>query len=265
MRIALLFTGFLRHADKCQNYIKKICKEHECDIYVATWNERGTSLRETNIEEAQLTIDETYIRSIYGEKVKRAWIGNIKDYEKTRTKFVVNPRHNDVFKVSSRAMENCGSADSPEYPFWPNRLLDQWYVVNQGKKIIPLYEYDIIYKSRADLNFITRIPFECSKPAIHTSDFYVHYAAGGLIAMEDKFAWGPPSLMEYYLSMGDHIQAMYDRDNIDASYAEHIMAYYLTKWNSVPVCFHTEFVNDTGQFYGAHLYDEGEGWVSKKV
>ena len=251
MKIAVFITGFLRHARRSRKYLfDQFYKDHECDVYVATWDERGISLRETkSIVDDQHNVDEEYIKQLYGDHVKGVWIGNLDSYNKTRKAIQINERPNDIFKTDGRAMEHARQPGTENYPYWPNRLLDQWYVVKQARNIISSEEfnsYDIIYKSRADLNFVTTIPITCPNNGIHTSSFYWNGHT-----MEDKFAWGSPKYMNEYMLMYDYIQEMYDKDNIDISWAEHLMAYYLLKWKQIPVCTHAEFFDK----YGAHIYD----------
>jgi hypothetical protein len=203
---------------------------HDVDLYVATWDVKSHSLREgdTNLD----PVDEEYLRKIYGSHMKKCWIGDWEEYKKTRTPFIKRDRPNDVFDMNPRAIEHL--------PIWPDRLLDQWYVVKQAYQLIDKPDdYDALMKARADMIFIKDLPLECDSPdVIHTSSF--NFAEG--FAMEDKFAWGDPKVMKKYFHLYDSIQKIYDERNEDISHSEHLMYYYLLHWEEgIPVCIHTEY------------------------
>jgi len=229
MKIAICLTGFVRKAHRCQRWLhERVYPHHDVDLYVATWNVNSHSLRADDVNFAE--VDMTYLRNLYGSHLKDAWIGDFEDYKVNRKPFVKRNRPNDVFDVNARAREH--------FPIWPDRLLDQWFVVKQSWNLIPNPEnYDVVMRNRADLVMNFDIPFDCEAEAIHTSCF--NYVPN--FSMEDKFAWGPPHLMKKYFHLYDHIQAIYDEENFGMDNSEHLVYRYLSWWKEgVPICIHDD-------------------------
>lgn len=244
MKIAICQTGFLRmaHRGGTEWLFKDCYPNHEVDVYVATWNVLGASLRpEDNIS---TPVDEEYIRSLYGKNVKGVWIGDLEEYNKTRTPFRYTDRPNDIFNISPRAKEHIKAN-------WPDRLLDQWYVVKKAYELIPNPDqYDIIMRNRGDIGIHIPIKFDCpNTSAIHIPA----YEFDNGIKMEDKFAWGSPAVMSVYMNTYNEIQKMYDEDNTDVSFSEHLLYHYLINRHNMLLCVHQEIQWGTYWSAGANV------------
>lgn len=251
MKLAIFLTGFIRRAHKCTEYLyNQLYKEHDCDVYVSTWNIKSHWRPHPGCEDPEqhpdrkIPVDENYLRNLYGDNLKGFTIMDFDHYLQTRTAFVKLDRPEDVFHTNERAMKH--------FPYWPDRLMDQWYVVRQAYNLVTedqYNSYDIILKNRADVKIHNRLNIESAlseagSKTLHVSSVHLEMGGDGVPhCIDDKIAWGVPSLMKKHFLMYDNIQKMYELKNIDVSHAEHMMAYYLFKWPE-PFILHGATIHD---------------------
>lgn len=219
MKVALLYTGFLRTAyNNFDNHKKLIFEGYNPDVYVSTWD---TQENDEVINESNLYI--------FGGNLKNVSINSVEDYIKNEKRYF-NPidRDGDVFKVDDRAYNANLPYGGPQY--WVDRLMDQWYNVKKGMSLIN-GDYDIVIRLRFDLIFNTfvidnfngiTVPFS---PAEHQ----------GLQIFNDHMAYGDLNLMRQYSNLWDHMHNIYIEHNFDISYAEKVLKFYLENYVTMEI------------------------------
>lgn len=222
MNIALLLTGFPRYFDRTYPELyNNIISKYNTDIYISTWDK--VNLRKNTIDnsndlpighrnEKYINTDINNLISFYNKNLKKISITNFNKYlDNKNTLLLTNNYSNDIFKNNDRAKTH-GS-------FWVERLRDQWYIVKNGYNIIDNPEsYDIIIRSRFDIE-IKNFDLVIENNKLNIPIDNTSYC--------DKFAYGKPAIMKLYCSIYDHIPTLYYKYNIDISYAELMLKYYI--------------------------------------
>jgi hypothetical protein len=203
MKIALLLTGFIRQHSRCyESIIKHIINKYNVDVYFATWDKT-----QSYINTELVVSDYTGLMNIYD--IKGYVVLNYDHYIQNKVPIQFQSRLNDIFLTDSRAREH-GS-------FWVERLRDQWYLIKEGFLSIP-YIYDTIIRLRFDIklhNFsIQSNNFTIPKPN-HSNPY------------NDHIAYGSVDSMRKYCFLYDFINKMYIEDNVDISFAELMLKYYM--------------------------------------
>lgn len=211
MKICIILTGHTRTFAHCKDSIINKFLNSETDIYCCTWNNEGNySLQERfNLPvKKQLILDSSYK------------IDNL----------IPIDRENDIFKKSPRAKYNLELG-------WVKRLKYQWYCVKKAFEMIEEYEkYDLIIRCRYDVKFNDKniIKYDFKKlnvPMIHSTEHILEInntdQFGTIESYSDHFAIGNPEIMKKYFSLYDHITEMYEKYNVDISYAEQMLSFYI--------------------------------------
>lgn len=203
MKVALLLTGFIRNHHQCYESIKKkLLNVYDTDVYISTWDKTQSNLN-SNIQ----NIDHSFLFNIYN--VKSFKILDFDYYQSTKTEFIFNNRENDIFKTSERAKQHG--------QFWVERLIDQWFLVKEGFNLIK-NNYDIIIRLRLDIKltnfFIYNKNFTI--PPSHILNPY-----------NDHLAYGNYDEMKKYCTLYDNINILYNDYNVDISYAELMLKFYI--------------------------------------
>lgn len=221
MKIALLLTGFTRsHLQNFETIKHFILDRYNTDVYFATWNKTQGNLN------SQLSdSDNKSIIDLYGNRLKQYSIVDFDYYMKNKSTIQFLDRDDDVFKTNNRAIEH-GS-------FWVERLRDQWYLVNIANKLI-CDSYDKVIRLRFDIklnNFsILNENFVIPKP--HPINPYT-----------DHMAYGSQEIMNKYCSMFLHIEKLYKEYNLDISFAELMLKFYMEKTEPYINCFIDDNIN----------------------
>lgn len=221
MKVALLLTGFTRsHLQNFQTIKHFILDRYDTDVYFATWDKTQGNLNSELIQS-----DNNSIIDLYGNKLKKYSIVDFDYYTKNKTTIKLLDRTEDVFKTDPRAI-NHGA-------FWVERLRDQWYLVNIAKDLID-GNYDKVIRLRFDIklhNFsIINQNFVIPKP--HPINPYT-----------DHMAYGSQEIMTKYCSLFLHIEQLYKEYNLDISFAELMLKFFMEKTEPYVDCFIDDNIN----------------------
>jgi len=223
MKTAIIFTGFVRSFIKYghQLHLKLFEKFQNADIYYCAWDTVDAN------NETKIPIDIFKNNSCAGIKILN-W--NI--HKKTIPTTIPVDRPYDIYKTNKFAIEQGTNAS--------NRIRYQWYLVKQSIDLIPKNYYDIIVRSRFDLNYIdVNINSVDSGITIPYNFFSVYYQPNADIKSGfcDHLAYGDEVSMINYLSMYDHFDKMYLERNANISHAEGMLKYYLTDYLNININF----------------------------
>lgn len=205
MKVALLLTGFTRsHVHNFDSIKRCILDKYSTDVYFATWNKT-----QSKVGSELLVSDNKKIIDLYSDVIKEYSIVDLDAYLKYKSKIKFIDRDTDVFKVNQRAIDH-GS-------FWVERLRDQWYLVNIAEKLIR-GKYDVVIRLRFDtkLNNFELLDKEFVIPSPHPLNPYT-----------DHMAYGDQAIMRKYCSLHHHIEELYTKYNVDISFAELMLKFYM--------------------------------------
>jgi hypothetical protein len=223
MKTAIIFTGFVRSFLKYGHkfHVTLLEKFKDADIYYCAWDTVDAN-NETKVPYEIFKND-----SCVGIKLI-----NWNVHKKTIPTTIPIERPDDIYKVNKFAIEQGITAS--------NRIRSQWYLVRQSIDLLPKNYYDVIVRSRFDLNY-TEIDINSidSGITIPYNFFSVHYAKNVGISSGfcDHMAYGDESSMLTYLSMYDHFDKMYKERNANISHAEGMLKYYLTEYSNLKINF----------------------------
>ena len=211
-------TGHARRYKECFSSVKEhILDLHDVDVYLSTWNCTQASIMNPQI----VPIDVNEILNTY--KPKKFHVQDYAQYYNNRfdnIKFL--DRQDDIFKTDERAKMHGSN--------WVERLRDQWYIVKQGWNVIDNPEiYDKIIRLRVDVQ-LHKIVIDESPNLIVPNKFVPDDIT---YIVSDHFAIGKPEDMEKYCNLFDNIKSMYLKDNIDISFAEYMLKYYLNNYCNI--------------------------------
>ena len=119
-----------------------------------------------------------------------------------------------------------------------NNIRNQWYLVHRAKDLLPRNYYDVIVRTRFDLNYTEfKVDSVESGVTIPYNFFTNHYAKNVDIESGfcDHLAYGTNEDMFIYFDMYNNFNKMYIEDNANISHAEGILKYYLTKYRKVKI------------------------------
>lgn len=205
MKVALLLTGFTRsHIQNFESIKKFILERYDTDVYFSTWNKT-----QSQIGSELLSSNNDKIIELYKNYLKEYTIVDFDFYQEHRKNILFLDREDDVFKVNKRAIEH-GS-------FWVERLRDQWYLVNLAEKLV--YEkYDFVIRLRFDIKLhqFELLDKEFVIPPPHPINPYT-----------DHLAYGSQEVMHKYCSLYYRIENLYTEYNVDISFAELMLKYYM--------------------------------------
>jgi hypothetical protein len=230
MNVAVLFTGFLRQKEDTKTaYEEKLLSRFNADVFVATWDI-------TDIARPDLGSDtEARIGSeVIGSEVREFFAPRLRDYliapydlfRATTPLIVEKDRPYDLIKLNGRAAQHG--------VVWMNRLYSQWYLVRRGLQIIQEFEertgkkYDIIARARTDMLFRSDFP----EPSVSKLMYPASYPGGAIVppgSVADHFYWGGSEVMQKLQDMSFAIEKMYERQNVDATYAEALFHSFAVK------------------------------------
>lgn len=205
MKVALILTGFTRsHIQNFDSIKQLILNRYETDVYFATWNKT-----QSNVRSELLKSNNENIIELYKNYLKEYTIVDFDFYQQNRKPITFLNREEDVFKVNKRAIEHG--------PFWVERLRDQWYLVNLAEKLI-YGKYDIVIRLRFDIKLhqFELLDEEFVTPSPHPINPYT-----------DHLAYGSQTIMRKYCSLYSHIEKLYTDCNVDISFAELMLQYYM--------------------------------------
>ena len=226
MKVAVLLTGHNRSYESTFESLKQsVLDKYDCDIYINTWDVNQPSAeRKVNATFSlpNIIVDKSKLIEKYSSYLTKCNFENWESYLNNRfpnISFLNRP--DDVFKVNERAIYH-GS-------YWVERLRNQWWVVKNAWNLIDNpYEYDVIFRTRFDLQ-IHNIQFKKAKFVIPKSEVEFYKIGTNWC---DHMAYGEPDSMEKYCNMFDHIESMYINHNIDISHAEQMNEFYMKKYGN---------------------------------
>lgn len=205
MKVALLLTGFTRsHIQNFESVKRFVLERYKPDVYFATWNKT-----QSNVSSEILHSNSEKIIDLYKKYLKEYTIVDFDFYQQNRKNISFLDRNDDVFKVNKRAIEH-GS-------FWVERLRDQWYLVNLAEKLV-YGKYDVVIRLRFDIKLhqFELLEEEFVTPTPHPINPYT-----------DHLAYGSQTVMRKYCSLYSYIEKLYADHNVDISFAELMLQYYM--------------------------------------
>lgn len=221
MKIALILTGHIRGHEHCYPSIKNnILDKFDTDIFVSSWKGENVGFRTgfTGGDSSEKILNLYEDAKIHLEDHNLYYENRFDDI-----KFLT--RSNDVFLVDERAKSHGR--------FWVERLRDQWYIVQKGFNLISNpKKYDLIIRLRLDMNLIDLNLY----PVNGIVTKYVPNYAPPYI-LNDWIAFGDPDSMGKYCTLFDNIELLYHKYNIDISFCEYVLGYYLIEHCKIDVKF----------------------------
>jgi hypothetical protein len=221
MKTAIIFTGFIRsYSDFDEQLHFNLLKAFpNSDLYFCMWDIVDLS-NPTKVDLNKIA-----------HRCKSIKFLDWEFHKNLISKTIKQDRKNDIYDVNEFAISQGVEAS--------NRIRNQWYLVNQAKDIIPENYYDVVVRTRFDLNYVNvEIP-ETIKQGISIpyNFFSNHYAPNSGIEAGfcDHMAYGDYKSMMKYLSMYEFIDEMYIKHNANISHAEGLLKYYLTKRCKLPI------------------------------
>jgi hypothetical protein len=230
LKVAVLFTGFLRQKEVTKSdYEQKLLERFDADVFVATWDLKDIARPDLNSDVEQKAESE-----VTGSEVAGFFTPRLRDYlilsydlfRETTPAIKEIDRPNDLLKLNGRAAAH-GAV-------WMNRLYSQWYMVRRGLQMIREFEertgvkYDVIARARTDMRFLSEFP----EPDMDSLMFPSTYPGGTPVplgAVADHFYWGGHDVMLKLETLCFEIATMYERQNIDATYAEAVFYAFAVK------------------------------------
>ena len=195
METAVIVTGFLRSWEANKDRILSLFYP-EADYYFITWNR----------DEQDALVDNPIPFKLSKDL-----------YEKTTFPLNLDSgTAKDPFKVNERAKRH-GT-------YWVERLRSQWYLCKQATEIFPLHKYDVIVRLRYDLSFSLREGPLTIEPKPNT--LYIPPPTSPH-QYNDHMAYGDSGVMRSYLSLWNYIPSLYYDYDVDISYAEHMLKFYI--------------------------------------
>lgn len=225
--LALLLTGFLRHADKTLDALTKhVASAFDTKLFVATWDvaddARGELVRENKVDRTPVTTHDVCDR--FGPRLADCRVLAYDLFERTVPRISARHRSHDLLEINERAKEH--------NVYWMNRLFAQWYMVRQGLLMIEEHERlhgrrsDLICRTRTDILFSGALP-EWSKERILVASALPAGMATDRDWVPDFFSIGPAAEMRKLADLCWSIEKMYDRQNIDTTNAENLLIHFL--------------------------------------
>ncbi|TWF54984.1 hypothetical protein [Neorhizobium alkalisoli] len=230
MKVAVLFTGFLRQKEQTkQNFETLLLAPFEADVFVATWDIHDIA-RPLHNRTEELRIE----AEVAGSDIRNFFAPRLRDYlvlsydlfrQSTPTINEID-RPNDLLKTNQRAASH-GTV-------WMNRLYSQCYMVRRGLQMIREYEertgirYDAIARTRTDMLFMSPFP----EPQLDKLMYPSTYHDGKPVpqgCVADHFYWGGRDTMMKLEDLCFNIETMYRRQNVDTTYAEILFHSYALK------------------------------------
>ena len=206
MKVALFLTGHIRTFEKTKQSLLNLFKEQELDIYCCTWDNNG----------------HYSISNKFELEIKKELILSEKQFNLQKKTFKFEDRNHDIFKTCKRAAEH------GEY--WINRLMAQWYCVQKSFDLLENYEeYDLIFRSRYDILFSEKIIFKKNN--------FLNVPINKHHVYNDHFAYGSPVIMKKYSNLYDAYLEMYRKSNVDISYAEKMLKFYIEDYCKIKTSF----------------------------
>lgn len=229
MKVAVILTGHSRDYEKTFDSLKQnVLDKYNSDVYINTWDiSESSPIRAVSatFNLPNKKINQQKLLEKYSSYLKNYNIESSDDYTTNRfpnINFIDRP--DDVFKVNERAIYH-GS-------YWVERLRDQWWMVQKAWNLIENpYQYDVIFRTRFDLN-INKIQFKKAKFVVPKSEVEFYKIGTN---WSDHMAYGEPDSMEKYCNTFNHIEKLYVDYNIDISHAEAMSEFYMREYQKSEV------------------------------
>jgi len=207
MKIGLFITGHIRNSPRTYENYAQFLDGHDTDVYIGTWSTYDLHRSNHIIINEPENIDKS-VRPIFGDKIKTLWVGDMEKFLNEESPCDGSPPRtlwSDFIKPEDDLLRWI-------YP-WPQRTMDQWYVVYELFKSsvnLKLYNsYDVCIRIRNDMTFLNKpkIPFEDISEGIHVNgiNWWHHPHDRGInvvdgtnlvpYALSDQLAWGTPHWM----------------------------------------------------------------------
>jgi hypothetical protein len=242
MKVAVLFTGFLRQKEATKaEYEQKLLGRFDADVFVATWDAKDIARPQLNSDVEPRSEGEVVgseVTQFFAPRLKEYLILSYELFHQTTPAITEIDRSNDLLKLNGRAAAH-GTV-------WMNRLYSQWYMVRRGLQMIREYEertgvrYDIIARARTDMRFLADFP-EPHHDRLMFPSTYPNGAPVPLGSVADHFYWGGRDVMFQLETLCFEIATMYERQNVDATYAEALFYAFALKHDIYLQPFDTQY------------------------
>lgn len=231
MKTALILTGFCRDYKTTYPALKKhLLDKHDIDVYISSWDVIQYRPQSWDINDPKsadnsplypIDVEEVINLYNYNSKLINYEFPSFEEHCKNRfPDLILNDRYDDVLKTSKRA-SNLGK-------FWVERIRSQWWKIKQGWELVKNPEqYDIIVRTRFDFLLQSDINFKLDSFVTPRTDLEfldIYYC--------DYLAYGSPYIMNKYCTLFDNIKDIYDTYNIDITYGENMLKFYMEEYKN---------------------------------
>lgn len=213
MKVALLLPGFLRtYKENFLSLKENLLDIYDTDVYISTWNINEYGYEESFIND---------LEHLYGKHLKKLSIINYELYNTKSNRMLIYDEHKKPIVSYSKETVQTTTIKLVHGHYWVERLRDQWFLIkNLYDEIIMPEEYDIILKLRFDIKL--------NQPLLFRPEFTI--PANPHHNYTDHLAFGNPNVMKKYCHLYDNIMSLYENYNIDISYAEGLLKYYMEEY-----------------------------------
>jgi len=212
MKVAVLLTGHLRSASKnATNLRKHLLDLYDCDVYCSTWG---------------MQKEKDFVNLLYEPQIKDCFIKNANQYNANK----------------EQLKESVKGAEFKYGAWWANRMVDQWYIVEKGFKLIKA-EYDAIVRIRFDVLLEEDLKIETEEITVPEAGKWAKDTKAfndnsnlskfmKLYQITDHLAYGNMKDMAVYCTLHSHMMDLRNED-VDLSYAEKMLLFYLKEYNGL--------------------------------
>ncbi len=204
MRIAICISGFMRsYANSSHQLIEHICRHHDTDIFISTWEIAGISLIKYPSSIVDMNVTEGLLHTCYSPYLKRSNIFNLDRYK---------PQWQRP-KYYHRRNEDGANIDRVE------RLFAMCFHIKNCNDLKNSYStnYDVVIRCRGDMFFHHPIDFKEIKPNTVYTPTFMNYDG-----INDQFAYGDTASMNTYASWYDSLD-FYDSIGADMTIPEWVL------------------------------------------
>ena len=227
MRVALVFSGFLRCQHETINYFfDNIIRPYDCDVFMCTWNVKDVLRPELNQIPSEKNELITEFISLYKERLKDYLV---RDFELCNQSFLKvrknTDRLYDSFDINPRAKYHGLE--------WANRIMSMWYMIGESIKLVNNYEsrrgisYDVVIRARTDVAPTSKIVLSDMKNnCVYTDGSFYNHDGNPSSQICSDFFWCDSQTALKLSDLNTSINSIYNKFNFDVTNAEALFYIY---------------------------------------
>lgn len=210
MKIAFCFSGYPRKINRSKFFWKNLIDRYNADVYASFWEESDTNLQDDN--------PKNFIE-IYNPKLIEFEKFNL--FENSTLNLI---KKNIVFPET---IKNCVDYKHVIDKMQKYNFISMFYKIWRANLLANSEKYDIVIRCRTDL-FPLDINFEINDMLNIPFGTIFNTRYSGCLGKVDYFAYGNPSIMNYYSSIFLHLNT-YLTQGYYFHYPEHLLFVHFTK------------------------------------